>query len=109
MTRAPRTGTDKALPGKWDARREADLADDLDILLGDLCTQWGFCNRVFGADLLRGYPIVTDEIFALAVLTAAGWDPARSPDWYLYQQDIAALFRRRYGASVSRATHAPDG
>lgn len=75
----------------------------MDILLGDLCTQWGFCNRLLSRDLLSAKEVVTDEIFARAVLVAEGWNPEYELTWL---RAIADKFVERYGQSVSRASHA---
>ena len=40
---------------RWSGKRGRTLADDLDILLGDLCTRWGFCNDLSGEQLVRDH------------------------------------------------------
>ena len=75
------------------------MAEDLDIILGDLCRLYGFCNRLSGAELLIGGQPLTAEAFAIAVLKAEGFpEPSYEVTW-------GARFRRiftlRYGDAVS--------
>src|SRR5215203_7047226 len=60
---------------RWSGKRGRTLADDLDILLGDLCTGWGFCNDLSGEQLVRDHDSLTGDAFAIAVLGAEGFNP----------------------------------
>jgi len=90
-------------PITWDTRRYADLAKDLDVLISDLCRNWGFCNQLTGADLLAANEVIDGEYLARSVIVAEGGRPDKLMGWQL---DIAKQFRKRYGASVSIASHA---
>jgi hypothetical protein len=78
--------------------RHSDLAADLDVLLGDLCIHWGFCNRLSGADLMRGRHSLTCDDFAHAVLTAEGMIPEYEKKWV---REIKRRFTDRYGHSTT--------
>jgi hypothetical protein len=83
---------------QWSKKRSANLVEDLNILLGDLCTQWGFCNQLGGDELVRDYQIVTADDFAQAVLRAEGMNPEYELAW---RRKMKRLFINRYGQSVS--------
>jgi hypothetical protein len=89
---------------RWSEKRRDDLAGDLDILLGDLCVIWGFCNRLSGAKLVRDHPCLTGDLFATAVLTAEGWTAGHHGDWH---GRIMRIFCHRYGRAVSQADFVP--
>jgi len=55
---------------RFGRRRGETLAEDFDILLGELCRIHGFCNQLSGADLLANGEPLTAERFAIAVLVA---------------------------------------
>lgn len=78
-----------------------NLADDLDLLIGDLCTQYGFCNWLFGVDLLEIHPNLTASEFAKAILVAEKMVPETELDWL-------RLFKRkfveRYGGEAINAS-----
>jgi hypothetical protein len=59
----------------WSKKRRESLADDLDLVIGDLCVQWGFCNQLDAAELVREHSTLTGDIFAAAVLAAEGMSP----------------------------------
>jgi hypothetical protein len=83
-------------------RRGATLADDLQILLGDLCRTSGFCNAL-ADDILAENKVLTAEAFATAVLTAEGWaDPQREYEW---RPQFVRLFTGRYGPEISAAEY----
>ena len=82
----------------WSQARKDDLAEDLDILLGDFCVLWGFCNRLSGSDLVRDGSTITADDFASAVLIAEGMVPEAS-DWF---RKIRRVFIKRYGRAVSK-------
>jgi hypothetical protein len=81
--------------GDW---RE-DLSRDLDLLLADVCSKFGFCNRLTGEELLRTHPVLTGDIFAVAVLQAEKMVPEPEKHW---RRRIARLFTDRLGDRVSR-------
>jgi hypothetical protein len=89
---------------RWSEKRRDDLAGDLDILLGDLCLIWGFCNSLSGATLVQDHPCLTGEVFATAVLRAEGWSLGHHGEW---QGRIMKVFRDRYGQAVSLADFVP--
>jgi hypothetical protein len=89
----------------WTEKRRATLSEDLDLLLGDLCAQWGFCNRLSGEDLVREHPIITGESFATAVLNAEGMSPLPHGEHW---EAIKSVFCRRYGHAVSDKDYVPD-
>lgn len=82
----------------WSTKRKATFSDDLDILLGDLCTEWGFCNQLSGSDLVQNGDEITAEAFARAVLIAEGMPADEGSTWLPH---IRAKFIKRYGASIS--------
>jgi hypothetical protein len=94
--------------GRFDRRRGETLADDLDLLLGDLCRLYGFCNHLSGAELLRRGQILTAERFAHDVLVAEGFDePQYEVSW---TGEFRRIFTLRYGARISQADYRPaDG
>lgn len=86
-------------PKEWSKKRAESLAEELDILLGDLCIIWGLCGGLTGWELTHEGKTITAEAFAEAVVAlddgidataAAGWLPK-----------ISAVFMERYGPSVS--------
>ena len=73
-------------------------------MLGDLCVEWGFCNRLMPDDLIvTGKPLTADE-FARAVLVAEGMNPDYS-EWF---RPIRDKFIGRYGSSVSLESYSPN-
>lgn len=80
------------------------LAEDVDVLLSDLCVGWGYCNGSVSAHrLLReGGGTVTAEAVASATVDADGdFDPD-------HREAIERLFRYRYGArSITEADFPP--
>ena len=82
---------------------KADLAEDLELLLGDLCVKWGFCNRLSGEDLVRDHQPLTGEDFARSILTAEGMNPEYEIAWL---RQIKQRFTDRYGDTVSTRIHA---
>ena len=76
-----------------------DPLKDLDFLLGDLCRDMGFCNRLTAADLLPPGAILSAIAFVQAVVRAEKMNPENEPTWI---QQIQARFEARFGASVSR-------
>jgi hypothetical protein len=89
---------------KWSVARKPDLAADLDILLGDLCVIWGFCNQLSGDELVRKHQLITGDIFAQAVLEAEGMDAETELTW---RRKIKQVFTARYGQSVSARDFTP--
>jgi hypothetical protein len=86
-------------------KRGGTLAADLDLLLGDLCAKWGFCNRLTGTELASLTDGLTPDAFADAVLRAEGFsEPSLELDW---RRKLERLFADRYGASVSSADYGP--
>ncbi len=83
---------------EWTKRRGQSLADDLDILLGDLCVIWGFCNGLTGWELTHQGGTITPESFARAVVSAEGLDTASSDAWL---PKLRGVFADRYGDAAS--------
>jgi len=81
-----------------DAKRKPDLSKDLDFLLRDLCTEWGFCNRLSATDLVVAGASLSATEFARAVLQAEGMNPEYEAYW---AKQIQRQFVARFGASVS--------
>ena len=79
-------------------KRKARLRDDLDLLLNDICSQWGFCQRVDTDDLIGSQGELTAAEFASRVLTTEGLHPEYDVEW---RRRLEVAFRDRYGSSVS--------
>jgi hypothetical protein len=77
-------------------RDKTDLSEDLDLLLRDLCIQWGFCNRLTGEALISQTGQLTASSFAVAVLAAEGMNPGHQRKWLL---KIEAKFIEHFGQS----------
>ena len=86
----------------WSKKRKPDLIDDLDLLITDLCVQWGFCNHLRAGDLVQSDAPLTAEAFACAVLDAEGMNAEFEPGW---RRRIRKKFTERYGSSVSRESY----
>jgi hypothetical protein len=87
----------------FSSARAPSVAADLDLLLGDLCARWGFCNRLAGIDLLDSNGSVTADDFAEHVLLAEGMDPSLEIDW---RRAMKRVFVARFsGPEVSVATY----
>jgi hypothetical protein len=95
--------TEHATKG-FSTKRADTLADDLDLLLGDLCVRWGFCNGLTGHDLTKDERQLTAEDFARAVLVAEGFSrPELELEWL---RSLKRLFIERYGHTVSASDYA---
>ena len=79
----------------WTVKRGETLGSDLDLLFGDLCVQWGFCNRLAPQDVLQDGAVEADA-FAVAVLRADGLDPEIEIE---FRRNIRRAFVDRYGQS----------
>jgi hypothetical protein len=91
----------------WSTKRKADLVEDLNLLLGDFCMQWGFCNQLRAEHLLQPGKVLTAEEFAWAVLEAESMKAEYEPEWRRRMRD---KFVARYGPSVSLESYvAPPG
>ncbi len=86
----------------WSKKRRASLSEDIDLLLADLCTEWGFCNALRGEELVSRIAVLTPEVFAFEVLTAEGMIPEYEPEW---RRKMRAKFAERYGQAVSVKTY----
>ncbi|WP_141688036.1 hypothetical protein [Bradyrhizobium paxllaeri] len=84
-------------------KRKPDLSKDIDLLLDDLCREWGFCNRLTAADLLAHEAPLSANEFARAVLQAEGMNSELETSW---MRRIKERFVDRYGASVSPESYA---
>ena len=92
-------------PKEWSKKRGATLAEDFDILLGDLCFIWGLCGGLTGWELTHEGTIVTAEAFAEAVVALdEELEPAAAAGWL---PQISAVFVERYGPSVSAKDFSP--
>jgi len=74
------------------------LADDLDILLGQLCTEWDFCAGIKGEDLVKDGKTLTSKAFTETVILAEGMSLAKEKNWI---RRIKRRFVQRYGHEVS--------
>jgi len=76
-----------------------NLADDLDILLADLCSDWDFCAGVTGEALLndKKKPL-TSKVFTDTVILAEGM---KLEDAHQWQRRIKRRFVQRYGHEVN--------
>lgn len=88
----------------WSRKRKPELAEDLMLLLGGLCIEWGFCNRLDPDDLIRPGTTLTAEDFARAVVLAEGMNPDYEVRW---RRAIRDAFVWRYGSSVSIESYMP--
>ncbi|MEX0645536.1 MAG: hypothetical protein WD076_09510, partial [Parvularculaceae bacterium] len=78
-------------------KRRPNLAEDLDILLGDLCRECGFCNGLTGASIVSSQETISAVNFSLLVLRAEGMEPDPHLEW---SEKIARAFRDRYGDEI---------
>jgi hypothetical protein len=86
----------------WGKKRNADLIEDLNLLLDDFCMQWGFCNRLRAEDVVQPGKVLTGEEFACAVLEAEGMNAEFELGWRRRMRD---KFTERYGPEVSLETY----
>ena len=70
----------------------------LNRLLLDLCHEQGFCSRLSAEQLLQAHPILTDELFAKAVIEAEGMTPDHEK---AHLKSIRERFIERFGAAIS--------
>lgn len=84
-------------------KRGATLAEDLDILLGDLCRLYGFCNHLSGNDLMSRGPTLSAADFATAVLVAEGF-PDPDDEW-TWKTRFQKLFTLLYGVTISASEY----
>ena len=78
-----------------------NLADDLDILLGELCSEWDFCAGVKGADLIKNGKMLTSKVFTETVILAEGMTLKDEKNWI---RRIKRRFVQRYGHEISEST-----
>ena len=78
-----------------------NLADDLDILLGELCSEWDFCAGVKGADLIKNGKMLTSKVFTETVILAEGMTLKDEKNWI---RRIKRRFVQRYGHEISETT-----
>lgn len=84
------------LAQRW--KRKDSLIKDINVLLDQLCQEWGFCNALTGDQLVTSAKEVSADHFAEAVLTAEGMNPEYELEW---RRRIRAKFVDRYGATIS--------
>ncbi|HEX8364618.1 MAG TPA: hypothetical protein VF603_04965 [Allosphingosinicella sp.] len=82
----------------FSSERAPSLLDDLQILLGNFCREWGFCNALADDLIVEGVPLTADS-FATAVLRAEGW-PEPELEWE-WRPRFKKAFVARYGAEVT--------
>ncbi len=78
-----------------------NLADDLDILLGELCAEWDFCAGIKGADLIENGKMLTSKVFTETVILAEGMTLKDEKNWI---RRIKRRFVQRYGHEISEST-----
>ena len=83
-------------------RRAATLAEDLDMLLDEVCAKWQYRNELTGEELIAKKSPVTALDFSRAVLVAEGLKPDNEPN--LVRQ-VKRKFIQRYGLEVSPETY----
>lgn len=86
----------------FERRMHPVLAEDLNVLLDDLCSEWDFCAGVRAADILDGAKILTSKVFTDAVLDAEPELPGPRAVW---ERRIKRKFVQRYGHEVSTKTY----
>lgn len=97
----------KFASNRWTADRRPTLTADIEVLIGALCTEWGFCNNLSASDLLADQGILDANDFAEAVLGAEGMDPLTNANW---QRKIRRVFVERFGqSSVSLHDYPAEG
>ena len=89
---------------EWSKKRAATLAEDFDILLGDLCVIWGFCGGLTGWELTHEDQTISAEDFARAVIDSEDMDATLGAGWL---PKISGVFVERYGPSVSAKDFKP--
>ena len=99
-----RQDKDRWSPPNWASSNQhaETLLDDLQLLVGDLCREWGFCNAL-ADDILPESGVITADQFAKAVLIAEGWPEGDLP--LQWQETIRKMFETRYGPSVSTSAY----
>jgi hypothetical protein len=95
-----RRDRDRWKPDTWRSShlRGKTLVEDLDLLLADLCSQWGFCSPS-AQDIAADHNVLTPDSFATAVLGAEGW-PEPEKVW-VWRVELTKVFSARYGPRVS--------
>ena len=78
-----------------------ELAEDLDILLGELCSEWDFCSDLTGAEMVKDGKMLTSKRFTDMVLAAEGMEQNAKSNWH---RRIKRRFVQRYGHEVSSKT-----
>ncbi len=86
----------------WNRNRDVSLVNDLEIFLGDLCSEWDFCGGASAVDLVANGKILRSLDFTNAVLIAEGMNPKNEVNW---GRRIKRKFVQRYGQSVSIMSH----
>ena len=81
-----------------------NLADDLDILLGELCAEWDFCAGVKGADLIKNGKMLTSKVFTETVILAEGMTLKDEKNWI---RRIKRRFVQRYGHCLLYTSPSP--
>jgi hypothetical protein len=100
-----RRDKDRWSPPHWASSRRhgKTLADDLQLLLGDLCRELGFCNSLADDVLKAGGDAITADGFAKSVLLAEGWPEAELP--WEWREMMTKVFEHRYGSAISPAEY----
>ncbi len=80
------------------------LADDLDILLAELCREWDFCAGVTGDTLLKSDRRLTAKRFTDTLILAEGMTLENEANWI---RRIKRRFVQRYGHVVSLDDYNP--
>ena len=85
----------------FERRMHPVLAEDLNILLTDLCNEWDFCAGVKGEDLVKDGKMLTQKRFTDTVILAEGMNLKSEANWI---RRIKRRFVQRYGYEVSPRT-----
>ncbi len=83
----------------WDRRRHPDLEADLDILLGDLRSEWNFEADLTAKSLLDGGKPLTSKVFTEKLILAEG---LKIEDETNMIRRVKRKFVQRYGHEVSK-------
>lgn len=55
--------------------------NEIDLLLSELCREWGFCNQLTAIDLIADGQDLSADDFAVAVLLAEQMNPESEITW----------------------------
>ena len=74
------------------------MQNELEQLLNNLCTEWGFCIPPIEADKIIKKQKISAEQFAFSVLKAEGFNPENEIEW---KRKIKNKFIEAFGNELS--------